>query len=255
MDFHFGALVIPSHPLFETLSFILGWQYYRLLRNRKGDFLTEDYRWTLVIGAALGALIGSRLLASLESPALFLHPPSWLYYIAGKTVVGGIVGGIFGVEITKWITGTKRRTGDLYAFPLLFAIMIGRVGCLLTGVSDHTVGLPSNLPWAFDQGDGIARHPTSLYEILFLGIFWFMLSRLAKKVSLKEGELFRLSIIGYFIFRFFVEFIKPMEPIALGISAIQWVILFVILYYGFSLWTSRSRPNSQNGIESKHVLG
>jgi len=50
---------------------------------------------------------------------------------------------------------------------LVMGIAIGRVGCFLTGLPDHTYGVHSSLPWAVDFGDG-PRHPTQLYEIAFV---------------------------------------------------------------------------------------
>ncbi len=45
---------------------------------------------------------------------------------------------------------------------------IGRVGCFLTGLSDATCGVRTDLPWGVDYGDGVPRHPAQIYEILFL---------------------------------------------------------------------------------------
>ena len=141
----------------------------------------------------------------------------------------------------------KRSTGDLFAFPLIAGIMVGRVGCALTGVSDGTVGNPSNLAWAFDQGDGISRHPTSLYEIIFLGFLWFILGRVNNKWKLKNGVLFRLTIIGYLTFRFFVDFIKPSVPLFLGLTSIQLVAILFALYY--ALWLFMHRPMYEGKVE------
>jgi phosphatidylglycerol---prolipoprotein diacylglyceryl transferase len=56
----------------------------------------------------------------------------------------------------------RRATGDVFAIPLTVGIAVGRVGCFLTGLADNTHGLPANLPWAIDYGDGIPRHPAQL---------------------------------------------------------------------------------------------
>ena len=97
--------------------------------------------------------------------------------MAGKTIVGALIGGLITVEWAKRRLGIAHRTGDLFALPLCLGIAIGRVGCFLTGLEDHTVGVRTTLPWGIDFGDG-PRHPTQLYEILFvillgLGILWY----------------------------------------------------------------------------------
>ena len=62
-------------------------------------------------------------------------------------------------------------------FPLLLGMALGRVGCHLAGLTDGTYGTATTLPWALDLGDGVARHPTNLYEIGFLlllaGLLWW----------------------------------------------------------------------------------
>jgi phosphatidylglycerol:prolipoprotein diacylglycerol transferase len=232
-----GPLAIPAHPVFEALGIFLAYRFFVRLRARRGDALDEKGRWVSFAGAALGALAGSRLLAALESPALFLDPPSWLFYASGQSVAGAIAGGIIGAEIAKALIGERRRTGDLFAYPLLLGIAVGRIGCFLTGVADDTAGLPSALPWAIDQGDGVARHPTAIYEILFVGLLALGLRAAERTGRLREGDLFRLFAIGYFSWRFAVEFLKPVEPIALGLSSIQIVSAIVAIAYGAAmLW-------------------
>ena|ERR1700730_10868482 len=54
------------HPVFETLGYALGFGAYKYLRNRSGDVLGEQQRWSVIAAAMLGALIGSRTLGLLE---------------------------------------------------------------------------------------------------------------------------------------------------------------------------------------------
>ena len=82
--------------------------------------------------------------------------------------VGGLIGGLIAVEWTKrWLRVTI-PTGDLLVVPLVAGIAIGRIGCFLTGLADRTYGLATGLPWGVDFGDGVLRHPTQIYEIVFL---------------------------------------------------------------------------------------
>jgi prolipoprotein diacylglyceryltransferase len=226
-----GQAAVPIHLLTDIISLYAGWQFYLYLKSKTTDHLSFNNRWFVIIGGLAGGFLGSRILASLENPYLFLHPPEITYYLASKTIVGGLFGAILGVEIIKKIIKEKQSSGDIFVYPLILALIIGRVGCFLTGVSDGTVGNASNLPWAFNQGDGVPRHPTSLYEIIFLGLLWIVLYQINKKSRLQHGTLFRLFIIGYALFRFLVEFIKPTLPLALGLGAIQWVCLIAAVYY------------------------
>ena len=96
---------------------------------------------------------------------------------------------------------------------------LGRVGCFLTGLPDHTYGNFTSLPWGVNFGDG-SRHPTQLYEIAFL-----MLLAIALLIRIRRpypnGRLFRLFLAGYLGFRFAIEFIKPTYRPYMGLSAIQ----------------------------------
>jgi prolipoprotein diacylglyceryltransferase len=222
--FHFGSFSVRAHEVMETAGYVAG----------IGTFLVLHHRWrrpdapppsdnamlALLVGALLGALIGSRGLAVVEL---------WHEYIPlrpgmeiGKTIVGGLAGAWLGVEIVKRILGRTQSTGDIFVFPILFGICLGRVGCFLEGLDDLTYGTATRLPWGVDFGDGIHRHPTQLYEIAFCAILGIAI-RLRMRRPWANGELFRLFMIGYFSWRLAVEFIKPHNPADLfaGLSAIQ----------------------------------
>jgi len=103
--------------------------------------------------------------------------------MGGKTIVGALIGGLLAVELIKRYIGFSTSTGDLYAIPLAVGIAIGRIGCFLTGLSDNTYGIPTSLPWGIDFGDGISRHPTQLYEIIFLAALIPFLYRVLRDIN------------------------------------------------------------------------
>jgi len=175
--------------------------------------------------------MGSKILYWLETPALTLAKwDDWTYMLGGKTVVGGLLGGLIAVEVTKKLLGETRSTGDLFALPLAAGMAIGRVGCFLNGLSDQTFGLPTRLPWGIDFGDGIPRHPTQLYEILFLIAVMVVLVWLRPKVY-QSGDSFKTFMIVYLAWRLCIDFLKPTVQFA-GLGSIQWACVFGLLYYG-----------------------
>jgi prolipoprotein diacylglyceryltransferase len=111
-------------------------------------------------------------------------------------------------------------------------MIIGRIGCFSAGVYEETYGLPTSLPWGMDLGDHIPRHPVDLYEILFLICIWIILRRIQKTKELHSGELFKLFMIFYLIFRFLLDFIKPGWRFFFGLGSIQIACLLGLLYYG-----------------------
>lgn len=150
--------------------------------------MVTTLRWAAVAAAVAGAVLGSRLLFWLEDPIATLrnlHDPASL--IAGKTIVGALIGGLITVELIKRYIGLRTSTGDLYAIPLAAGIAIGRIGCFLTGLSDNTYGTPTKLPWGVNFGDGIPRHPTQLYEIAFLVALIPLLYRTLNRIVILSG--------------------------------------------------------------------
>ena len=135
------------------------------------------------------------------------------------------------MEISKTLLGVKTSSGDLMAYPLILAMMIGRIGCFLTGTLEPTYGIETDFILGMDLGDGIMRHPVALYEFIFLGALWYLLRLLQQKVVLADGALFKLFLILYFIFRIVIEFIKPAHFTSIGLSTIQIACLIGLLYY------------------------
>ena len=219
------------HPVLETLAYAAGYALFRWMRDRRGDIVAEPQRWSVLAGAAVGALVGSRLLGLAEQWPTVLatwrggHMLALVLSPGGKTVVGGLLGGWLGVEIAKRLAGIQRRTGDLFALPLCLGIAIGRVGCLVAGLADDTYGMPTSLPWAVDLGDGVGRHPVQVYEILFLAALAVVLG---SKVRLPEGARFRIFLGGYLGWRFAIDFLK-LQPLVGGLNLIQWSCLAGIL--------------------------
>ena len=195
---------------------------YGFLRRRGGDPISTEDRGLVILAAALGALAGSRLLAAIaDLPGFAATWRSPEYWIHGKTIVGGILGGWIGVELAKRRAGIRERTGDLFALPLAVGIAVGRIGCFLAGPADHTAGNPTALPWGIAMGDDVRRHPVALYEIAFLLLLLPLLVRAARKGP--AGTAFRTFAGAYLLFRLVVDFWKPdPPPIAGGLSAIQW---------------------------------
>ncbi len=240
---------LSFHYLTDVVSMAVG--VYLYWHSRTEDTVSKDLRMNILLGAALGALLGSRLIAALENPALFIDAPSLLYYYANKTIIGGIAGGIIGVEIAKKFSGITAWTGDRVVVPLIVAIIIGRIGCFVTGVSDGTVGQPCDYFFCLDQGDGVLRHPNSLYEIGFLLIFLLFYHYRKSGVgfiSQTPGAWFRLLIISYFGFRFFIEFLKETQPLLIGLNSIQWTCLLFVLWYIRDLYLVHHARKETNSL-------
>ena len=217
------------HYIFETLAFIIGVRLYYFYKKGIKDPISDENRLWIMLGAMLGALIGSRVIAVLETPEV-LHHLSFSVLYQSKTIVGGLLGGLFGVELIKKIIGVNIASGDVYVIPILVALMIGRIGCFSMGVDEPTYGIATHFFTGMDLGDGILRHPIMLYEMVYLTLLIFLFNGLKNK-TLINGDRFKLFMVLYFLFRFWVEFIKPYHSLFLNLSSIHWSALFIFIYY------------------------
>lgn len=243
---HLGPVTLHPHLLFESLAYFIGFRLY--LWTRSKEKLPFDKSMWVIVGAILGAALGSKALYWLEDPQQTLHRwYDWTYMMEGKTIVGGLLGGLIGVEWIKKRAGVTRSTGDDIALPLVVGMAIGRIGCFLTGLDDHTYGTPTSWPVGVDFGDGIPRHPTQLYEIVFLlalGAVLLTLRRKAHQGNLPDGALFQLFMTGYLLFRFAIDFMKPVPHPYAGLNNIQLACLAGLLYYFTLLRKWKTTPRS-----------
>lgn len=227
---------INIHLVLEYLAFFLAFRYYVFLRRKSSDIISSNNRLSIILGAALGALIGSRLVGFLENPLIEFSQQNIIELLNTKTIMGGLFGGLLGVEFAKKRIGETQSSGDLFVFPIISGIFIGRVGCFLSGVNEFTYGNETASVFGMDLGDGLLRHPTSLYELVFLVLLFFGLQRIKNKSKLKNGDLFKWFMILYFGFRFFIEFLKPNVFYVFGLSTIQILCLICLLYYRTTIY-------------------
>ena len=188
----------------------------------------------LLIG--LGAFIGAMVMAKL--PFVLLDSDGMrdgsVFVMSGKTILFGLVGGYFGVELVKWRLGIKVKTGDSFAVPVAGAIAVGRISCLAGGCC---YGTPTNLPWAliFPAVDRLPRHPTQLYEFMFhltaaIGLTWL------QKRGVFRNQLIKLYFISYCVYRFLSEYVRPEARDVSGMTAYQWVASILVALFAWLWW-------------------
>lgn len=225
---------IAWHTAFEVSAYFIGMRLFLWQRRKLALPVLDDRDRSLWIGVAaiFGAALGAKLGYWIEDPRnAFADFPSWRHLLEGKTIVGALLGGLACVELVKRAIGARGSSGDAFALPLIAGIAIGRIGCFLSGLDDHTYGNPTSLPWAIDFGDGMRRHPTQLYEIAFLTALGLLLHWRRHAVD-RSGDRFRAFMIAYLMFRLAVDFIKPMPVQYFGaLSGIQLLCVAGLLYY------------------------
>ncbi len=204
------------------------WRRTQAQQQRGGALAPGNFG--VLVGLLIGAGLGNKLVFLIERPDVVLT--MWRggsLMFPGQSIVGGLLGGLIGVEIAKKLTGQTRSTGDAMVWPIAVGLAIGRIGCFVAGLHDDTYGLPTALPWGVDFGDAVPRHPAQLYEIaIVLPLGW----ALSRAHFATPGLAFKLFLASYLLWRFGVEFLKPV-PLAwpLGLSGIQWTCLVALAVY------------------------
>lgn len=221
-----------AHLILEAAAYIVGAQIYWRLARLQPQPPTGD-RLLMLGGAIFGAMLGSKLLHVFEHLPALLDRNDIVLWVGGKSILGGFIGGTIGVELAKRAVGWRTATGDPWVPALAAGLTIGRLGCQLSGTWDQTYGSPTQLPWAWDYGDAIGRHPTAIYEILLLALALVVLR--LPRLRIHQGARFAAFLLLYCAIRFALEFLKPpfgaaaagTLPVALylHLSAIQWAAL------------------------------
>jgi phosphatidylglycerol---prolipoprotein diacylglyceryl transferase len=216
---------VCTYPVFVFLGILAGAFVYFLEARKQNDI--GEYSFLIVVGALVGGTIGAKffeLLINIDK----LHTGSFILMIVnGKTIVGGLIGGLVGTAVVKKILKIKTRKGNYFAPAVALGLSIGRIGCFFNGCC---YGKPSHLPWAVNFGDGIGRHPTQLYESVFMFCVFIFLWNIRNNYKSKPGYLFTLFLIIYLVFRFFIEFIRE-ERVAFYKFTYFQLLTFIMLIY------------------------
>lgn len=263
--FHIGALPVPTHDFFTVLGLLAGTAVVVLEARHRG--MADRAMATIVVGAFVGGALGARAGNWWLYFTDAAHPTlPGLLVDSGKTVLGGLTGGYAGVLITKRLIGYRAHTGDVFAPAAALGIAVGRIGCFLT----EQPGTPTSLPWGFvppanvvhkipncpQCAPGVALHPSFLYEIVFLLGLFAILLWLRSRVHV-PGELFKIFLASYAVFRFVVEFARGNEVVALGLTRSQWFLLatvpLFVWHFARQLRSGAYRPAAAPAITAAAV--
>jgi prolipoprotein diacylglyceryl transferase len=202
---------------------------------------------------ALGTIIGARLGHCLfYDPEYFLSHP--LEIITGIRN-GGLAshGAAIGILLGIWLASRKNKVPVLWTADRLgiIAPMSGaliRIGNLC---NSEIFGHSTDLPWGFEfvrsnewtrEFAPMPCHPTQLYEALSYTICFVVLFLLYRKtkVSERKGFILGAAMVGIFLSRFIIEFVKNNQEAfedGMTLNMGQWLsVPFILAGVGFMLW-------------------
>ena len=165
-----------------------------------------------------------------------------LIYNAGANSYGhafteGDLSGFLGVLVAMWLFGRRTQRPWLavtdFIAPLVpLGLAAGRMGNFING---ELVGRVTDVPWAmvFPQVDGLARHPSQLYQFALEGLSLFFILWWFSAKPRPRGLVSAVFLIGYGAFRFIAEFGREPDDflglLTFGLSMGQWLSLPMIL--------------------------
>jgi phosphatidylglycerol---prolipoprotein diacylglyceryl transferase len=238
-----GPITIYSFGAMMALGFLMAGYVTSVGLAEKG--LDQEDAWSIVLWAAVGGIIGARVLAILADwQAFLLHPMSSLLSGSGFVWYGGFIGGFLSVTLFivrrswPWLVVV-----DCVAPALAIGQAIGRIGCQVAGDGDW--GRPTTLPWgvqypraiigwsAWLRENGLPAathvHPAPAYETLAYSAIFCLLWVLRKR-ALPPGSLFWIYLVTSSIARFSIEIVRIEPVIGAGLTEAQWIAVALFAF-------------------------
>lgn len=239
--FQLGSLKINSYIFFNAVAMLAGGILYFNLTSREKNLQLEE-RMLLWAGALAGGFLGAKAIdLSLNYKAILADILPYLIQASGsRTVLGGIIGGYFGVKTAKRALGIRSKTGDPFALSALVAMGIGRIGCFLGGCCYGK----AYKGWLSVHMAGDYRYPTQLMEMAFDLCLFLLLWRLRKSMR-RPGDLFKLFILCYASFRFLIEFIRTEPVVWQGLTIYQLISIPLILLTAVYFYYNYARSDNE----------
>lgn len=246
--FSIGSFEVRWYGLAWALCFIIGMIMFDRFFRREGypGKLLDSIFLYGILSTIIGARLGHVLF---YEPMDYLSQPWKILYIWE----GGLAshGAAIGLLVGLWLFSRKYKIPYIWSLDrIMFPVTIGgalvRLGNLM---NSEIYGGPTTLPWGFEfvrdpmwarpiveGGSGsLAVHPTQIYEaicylITFIILVWLYYGKdMGRK---RPGLLFGVGLIGVFLSRFIIEYIKnPQVDFENNMSLLmgQWLsIPFVI---------------------------
>lgn len=218
-----GPVVLRWYGIMWAIGFLVGYSIEEKVYNR--ERMPEENMEKLFLYMLIGTVIGARL------GHCFFY--DWEYYSRHLTEVfcvwkGGLSshGGACGILLALYIFSRKvaHKSYMWVMDRIVLAVAICGACIRFGNLMNHEIyGHPSDVPWAFqfitnihawqngaDPIYSLPSHPTQIYEMLYCLITFAVVMFLYWKTNARkfEGFIFGVFLIGIFLTRFLLEFIK-----------------------------------------------
>jgi len=226
--FSLGPLSVRWYGLMYLLGFVAAWLLARSRSKRAHSPVALQQVDDLIFYAAVGVIAGGRIgyMLFYNLSALIDNPLSlFMFWQGGMSFHGGLIGVLVAMGLLAWRLGRRYFEVADFVAPLVpLGLGFGRVGNFING---ELWGKPTDLPWGFVV-NGVARHPSQLYEALLEGLALFAILWVFSARPRPTMAVSGLFLIGYGAFRCLVELVRlPDEHI--GYLAFGWLTMGQVL--------------------------
>ena len=208
-----GPITVRWYGLMFAIAFYLGYKIVEKMFKSEGinlEWLEKLFVY-VIVATILGARFGH----------VFFY--GWDFYSQNPGEIlkiwhGGLAshGGAIGILIAIYLFSKKVThkpmlwTLDRLAVPVALAAMFIRLGNLF---NSEIYGIETSLAWGFifaNEGETMPKHPTQIYEALcYLTTFVVLMYQYWRtNAKQMQGRLFGIFMMGIFVARFCIEFIK-----------------------------------------------
>ena len=250
--FRLGPLSVRWFGVLVVVGLAVGALLFQAEARRKQLLLpgvVHLLAWVVPAG-----LVGARLAHLVDAWEYYVahQQEVWLLQQGGLSVWGALLAGGLAVVISCRRHGLPTaRVLDAAAPGVALGLAVGRLGCFVNG--DHQ-GPPTTLPWgtmytsngALVPDFGTPRHPTQVYEMLYLLVVAGLLWRLRGR-SLPDGALFLVGSALYALGRFALGYLRLDSEFLFGLNQGQIVGLLVLAVAVPALAHRLLRPQPERG--------
>jgi len=211
---------------------------------KKGAKISYDTVFTAALVGIPSGIVISRLLHVIDRWDYYIQNPGQIVGGSGLTIYGAVLGAALGIWVySKFSKLQFGYIADLIVPGLILAQVVGRVGCTINGCC---YGVACSLPWGIVYTHpaslgpiGVATHPTTVYEIIYLLIMFGIILKLKGRLR-PDGSLFLIYLGLYSLWRIGIDFLREGTPFLLDLHQAQ-VIAIITLAVTIPLLALRTR--------------
>lgn len=260
-----GSFEIRYYSLMWAAALLVGAWIFSYFCKKEGR--PQSLSDSAFLYIALGTMLGARL-----GHCLFYEPEYYLlkpWAIITEIRNGGLAshGATIGIIVSIWLCSRKNKVPVMWMTDRLGVIApisgaLIRFGNLF---NSEIIGHQTDMPWGFKfmrlhRGLPVeqvpACHPTQLYEalcyILTFLVLWWMYNK--TEAPRRRGLMFGVALIGIFLTRFFIEFVKINQVAfeeGMTLNMGQWLSVPFIIIGVASVWYALSHPPVAEEKKSK----